>query len=364
MPRISRRKFVKTSLATGAAISAFPTIFVPKSHAAWERKSSVHPNIEDLRVVGITEPKMTRGIEPVSSWERQNEMVDADAVWESIDKLASGLADTRNPDDAWRAIFIKPPRKSWSSTVVAIKTNNIRIQHTRSAVMAKICHALVDTLGVRSSNIHIYDAIHGDSLSADTPFSGLPDGCRIEDDWGGITSPVAVPAPWKGEGGSSKCLGHLADGSVDILINIAMCKGHSTRFGGFTMTMKNHLGTFAPRPAHWLGSQDYLMAINQTPEILGAMDKRTGKVLYPRQQLCLVDALWASKRGPGGMPSHQPNFIAMGVFSPAVDYLLATRFRGDKMGWKPNMEATRRMLTEFGYQESDLPNDGQIVEVS
>jgi hypothetical protein len=147
---------------------------------------------------------------------------------------------------------------------------------------------------------------------------------------------------------------HLVDGSVDILINIAMCKGHSQRFGGFTMTMKNHLGTFSPGPAHSNGGQDYLIAINQTPEILGAMDKKTGKVLYPRQQLCLIDALWASKRGPGGKPTHQPNFLAIGVTSPVVDYQVATKFRGEEMGWEPNMKATHRMLEDFGYDDGDL----------
>ncbi len=111
------------------------------------------------------------------------------------------------------------------------------------------------------------------------------------------------------------------------------------------------------------GSTDYLIAINQTPEILGTIDKQTGKVLYPRQQLCLIDALWASRGGPGGRPTNQPNFLVMGVMSPIVDYLVATRFRGEKLGWEPNMKATRRMLTDFGYEESDLPAGGQIVEV-
>ena len=45
----------------------------------------------------------------------------------------------------------------------------------------------------------------------------------------------------------------------------------------------------------------------------------------------------------------------MGVLSPIVDYLVATRFRGEKMGWQPNMKAIRRMLTEFGYAKNDLP---------
>jgi hypothetical protein len=216
---------------------------------------------------------------------------------------------------------------------------------------------------VRPANLHIYDACHGYEMGKYTPFAGLTGGCRIEDTWGGSTVLTAVPAPWKGSGGRARCLRHLVDGSVDILINIALSKGHSSRFGGFTMTMKNHFGTFSPRPGHQSGNQDYLIAINQTPEILGPLDKKTGEVLYPRQQLCLVDALWASKGGPGGNPSHQPNFLAMGVLSPIVDYQVATQFRGEQMGWEPNMEMTRRMLTEFGYTEADLSAGGNLINV-
>ena len=362
MRRISRRRFVKESIAMGAAIAAFPTVLVPKTRAAWARKTIVHPRVDKLRVVGITDTKRTIASEPRSSWARQNQLVVPEVVWENIDKLASMLAETRNAEEAWRTIFVKPPRKPWSETVVAIKTNNIAQQHTRSAVMAKIVHVLTDTLGVKPFNVHIYDGTDGDSMGKYTPFAGLPEGCRIEDTWGGSTTNTAVPGPWKNTGGKSKCLKHLVDGSVDILINIAMCKGHSQRFGGFTMTMKNHFGTFSPGPGHRNGSQDYLIAINQTPEILGAMDRRTGEVIYPRQQLCLIDALWASRGGPGGKPSQQPNFLAMGVMSPIVDYQVATKFRGERMGWQPNMKATRRMLTDFGYEESDLPARGQIIE--
>jgi len=363
MKRISRRRFIKQAMVTSAALTAFPTVLVRTAPAAWARKTIVHPQVDNLRVVGLADTRMTKALETGISWPRQNELVNTEAVWENIDRLACALAQTRTATEAWRQIFIKPPRKSWGETVVAIKTNNIAQQHTRSAVMAKIVHTLTHTLGVRPANLHIYDACHGYEMGKYTPFAGLAEGCRIEDTWGGSTTPTAVPAPWKGSGGRAKCLSHLVDGSVDILINIALCKGHNSRFGGFTMTMKNHFGTFSPRPGHQDGSQDYLIAINQTPEILGLMDKKTGKVLYPRQQLCLIDALWASRGGPGGNPSHQPNFLAMGVLSPVVDYQLATKFRGEKMGWEPNREMTRRMLTEFGYTEADLPHNGTLIEV-
>ena len=53
----------------------------------------------------------------------------------------------------------------------------------------------------------------------------------------------------------------------------------------------------------------------------------------------------------------------MGVMSPVIDFLLATRFRGEKMGWGYQMEAVRRMLTEFGFNENELPNGARIVEI-
>jgi hypothetical protein len=362
MTEISRRSFIKNAMVVGVAITAFPTVLIRRARASWTERTPVHPNVDNLRVVGITDSRMTKAIEPSISWARQEGLVIRDIVWENMDKLACALAQTRDAKGAWEAIFIKPPRKSWSETVVAIKTNNIGRQHTRSGVMSKVCHTLTDQMGVNPTNIHIYDGSHGSNLSRNTPFAGLPKGCRIEDKWGGIGTSTMVSGPWKYAGTKSECVKYLVDGTVDILINIAMCKGHSQRFGGFTMTMKNHFGTFSPMPGHRDGSLGYLFAINQTPEILGPMDKRTRKVLYPRQQLCLIDALWASKSGPGGNPSHQPNFLAMGVLSPVVDYQVATRFRRDRMGWQPNMGVTRQMLTSFGYDESDLPSGGKLIE--
>ncbi len=340
-----------------------PTIFVPKARATWEKKSIVHPNVNNLRVVGITDPKMTREIRTASSWSLQEKMVVKEAVWENMDRLACGLAETGSPEDAWRAIFIKPPRKSWSDTVVAIKTNNISLQHTRSAVMSKVCHVFTSLLAVKGENIHIYDAVHGGSMKQNTPFAGLPEGVKIEDKWGGVIAEVSVPPPWGDGRRTTRCLRHLADGSVDILVNIALCKGHDENFGGFTMAMKSHVGTFTPWFVHQDEALEYLLAINQTPEILGPMDPSTGRVLYPRQQLCIIDALWASEGGPGGYPRTQPNFLAMGVLAPVLDYVIATRFRKEKMKWTINPGPTRRMLTEFGYQESDLPAGGKLIEI-
>jgi hypothetical protein len=359
MKRMSRREFLRKTIVGGTLLTIPPMIYVPKAHALWAPKTPVHPNIDSLRVVGLTDGKMTRGQDINSAWQHQEKLVVKEVVWENMDKLACALSETTNPREGWQRIFVKPPTKSWSDTVVAIKTNHIYKQHTRSAVMSGVCRTLTNIIGVKPGNIHIYDGCHGRlGLS---PFTDLPRGVRIEDAWGGYSGNASVPKPWKG--GSTRCVKHFVNGTVDILINIAVCKGHADEVGGFTMTMKNHFGTFFPNPGHNDDGMDYLMAINQTPEILGPLDKRTGKVLFPRQQLCIVDALWASKEGPHTLPSAQPNFLAMGVFSPVFDYILATQFRRKKMGWPFHVENTRRFLSDFGYEESDLPSGGKLIEV-
>jgi hypothetical protein len=362
MPDTTRRQFLKAAAVAGG-IAAVPSLFIRKAGAQWARKSIIHPNINNARVVALADPRMTKAKQPVATWSRQEELVELKFVWENIDRLACALTETRNPEEAWRAIFVRPPQKSWSDTVVAVKTNHMgTLQHTRSAVLSKICAVLTKQFQIKPHNIHIYDAADGASMEK-TPFRGLPQGCRIEGDWGGITTSTLVPEPWKDGGGRSKCLKHLVNGSIDILINVALCKGHNDVYGGFSMTMKNHLGTFAPSPAHEKGALEYLIAVNQTPEILGPMDTRTGKILFPRQQLCLVDALWASELGPSGYPRSQPNLLAMGVLSPVMDYLLATRFRAEKMGWDVNRDAARRMVREFGYDENDLGVGGGWIEI-
>ena len=363
MAGITRRQFIRDTAIAGTAIAAVPTLLIRKYPAAWAPGTTVHPNVDNLKVVGIIDSGMTRGAEIEIPWSRQEELVVRDRVWEGMNRLACGLTGLNEPEKAWNTIFVKPPGKSWSDTVVAIKTNNIGRQHTRSAVMSKVCHALTDVVGVKPGNIHIYDACHGGSMQSATPFSGLPEGVRIEGQWGGYSGPAVVNGPWPDAGDTSDCLKQLAEGEVDVLVNISMCKGHSDRFGGFTMTMKNHFGTFHPGPGHRRGGFEYLLAINQTPQILGPMDAKTGKVIFPRQQLCIVDGLWASDYGPRGEPNYQPNFIAMGVLPLVVDYVVATQFRAGKMGWEVNMEAAGRMLTEFGFSKSDLPNGGRLFMV-
>src|SRR3972149_12093032 len=148
MDKISRRSFIKKTAVAAAGISAFPMIFIPKARAQWAPKTIVHPNVDNLRVVGITDAKM---IKPGASAYEVDKFIVQKAIWENIDKLACSLAQTSNPQEAWRTIFIKPPGKSWSDVVVALKFNSVVHlgQETPSAIVAKICHTLINTTGVK-----------------------------------------------------------------------------------------------------------------------------------------------------------------------------------------------------------------------
>lgn len=360
---VSRRDFLKTTVAGAAAFGLAPYAFFPARAEAYSGGAKVHPNISPLRVAGIHDPNMTTDLMPRSSWAQQEQLVNTAQIHANMDRVACALSGEKSPAAAWKAIFVKPPRKNWSEVVVAMKTNNIAQQHTRSPVIAKVCHVFTDIIGVKPANIAIYDARHGGNLSSSTPFKGLPEGVRIENRWGGSNVATSVPAPWKGGTGNAKCLSHLVQNKVDILVNIALCKGHSNAFGGFTMCMKNHFGTFEPGPGHQPdGRADYLIAINKTPEILGRMDPASGNVLFPRQQLCIIDALWGSQGGPGKDSTSQMNRIYMSTFAPAIDYQVATHLRQREMGWRVNTQVAERFLKESGYRPSGLPNGGRIID--
>ena len=128
MSDINRRQFMKKAFAAGTTIAAFPAIIPGAVHAEKPSRVVVHPNVNNLRVVGVTDPKMTTANNPVSTWATQDQLVSKEAVWRNMDKLACGLAEVRNSTQAWQSIFMKPPGKTWSDTTVAIKTNNIGIK--------------------------------------------------------------------------------------------------------------------------------------------------------------------------------------------------------------------------------------------
>lgn len=359
--KLTRRSFIRTAATGAVAAGAAPMLFSPRKAHGFAG-GDTHPRISALRVVGVHDDNMTNEKQPRVSWDQQEKLVRTDVVRTNMDKMACALAQEKNPDKAWRTIFVKPPGKNWSDVTVAIKTNHIFVQRTRSAVVASVCNALTNHVGVKGQNIFIYDACHGDNMSRKTPFKGLPEGTNLANKWGGYNTDVTVPEPYFDGTKKTKCLDHLVKDEVDILVDIALCKGHGMQFGGFTMSCKNHFGTFNPRPGHGKGGgADYLLGINKTPHLLGEMDSK-GNLKFPRQQLCIIDTLWGSERGPSGGTQVQPNRIFMGTLPGALDYQVATKFRRDTMGWRINDRVIDRFLTEFGLKPDNLPNNGQIID--
>jgi hypothetical protein len=127
-------------------------------------------------------------------------------------------------------------------------------------------------------------------------------------------------------------------------------KGHGTSGNGnFTLSMKNHYGTFDPAmhndASNYL-TRNYIFAINQSDPILGGTP--------PRQQLCIVDSLWAETSGNNGPPDANPySRLVMGTFGPAVDYLTIKKIREPIMSATHNAAVVNAIMPAFGYTATD-----------
>ncbi|MBD3390578.1 MAG: DUF362 domain-containing protein, partial [Chitinivibrionales bacterium] len=180
--------------------------------------------------------------------------------------------------------------------------------------------------------------------------NGLPAGIGIGDRvslLGGRQS-ASFPPPYTACT-AAQCAKHIADGTIDILVNFAINKGHENPSGA-TLTMKNHLGTFVPHPPSGAASDphadlDYIFSVNKSDAIVGGTP--------PRQRLCIIDSLWAMVHGPQGAPNKNTYRLIMGTFAPAVDYYTVKRIREEEMGGTHGDEHVARYLTAFGYSESD-----------
>jgi hypothetical protein len=265
-----------------------------------------------------------------------------------MDAMAMQLANQTTADAAWKAIF-RTGKSSWAATKVAIKVNCIEPKNMASvAVLQKFCNIFTG-FGVLPTNIFIYD---GSSLGA----AGIPtlaayfsttDTTKIQAVAGnnsilGGTTNATIPGET-----AAACTADIANGTIDILVNVANNKGHGMAFtGNATLCMKNHFGTFPP--TH---DTNYIFNINKSDAILGGTPVR--------QQLCFIDSLLANTNSNTGNPNAQPNFLIMGVFGPAVDYLTCKKVREGSaasggMGLT-NLNDTiiDQYITSFGYSTTD-----------
>jgi hypothetical protein len=326
-------------MATGISVSGKETasghVYVPRM--------AVNPAIDNLRVVCGMNPAMVKG-DP-ASWEMaaQNEPVDGAQVDRTLDAMAVRLSGKADAAEAWKTIFRKPEAKGWPSVIAAIKVNCIGKNHPRVAVVNKICVEL-NKLGVDFKNVYIYDGCHN-AGPLYSPFVGigLPAGVVVSDKDKAMGGTVKIAIPDK-KNGSFHCTKMIADGTVDILVNIAMNKSHDSKLGETTLTLKNHAGTFEPKHIHFGGGLDYILAFSKSNALWGGSPVR--------QQLCIVDSIWGSKKGgPFVIPDTRLDRLVMGTFSGAVDYLTAKKIREPLMGVTHG--PIDRFLTDFGYTENE-----------
>lgn len=365
----SRRDFLKVSAAGAAAATLGAGAGrAEAATGAWTDGMRVNPAIDNLRVICCHDPQMVNKQHNEISWlndrndtavqrmTNQNDAANTATIQANLDEMAKALVNTSDASAAWAAIF-QEPSSGYANARVAIKVNCIAVNHPRLAVVDKVCRVL-NSLGVPFANMTIYDGCHNASPEYGS-FVGtrLPDGVVVSsrsNSLGGTTD-APVPRPRTSDPSNEEnhsCTADIATGAVDILVNVAVNKGHSSWNGNCTLTMKNHYGTFAADD-HGSTSDfvnrgmSYIIGINQSDAILGGTPCR--------QQLCIIDSLWAGTGGPGGAPNTSPHRLIMGTFGPAVDYLTVMKIREDVMGVGHN-DYVDNFLPAFGYSTTERDN--------
>jgi hypothetical protein len=355
----SRRKFLKMS-AVGAAGLAACKLTSEDDHPQekiYADDIQINPRIHNLRVA------MTRGSSMVNqpvpdAWDFDvvNDNINRSTVHANMDAMARYLTQASSADSAWAGIFRKPEAKTWEQVRVALKVNCIEPkQMPKIAIVEKICLEL-NRLGASYSNMVVWDGGHnayGDNkYSPYRDGNGLPAGVEVSR-WNellGGTATTYVPAPYYG---NADCTADIANGNIDILVNFAVNKGHGSSRGSTTLSMKNHFGTFDPSLGHVGDPQaefNYLIGMNRSEAIVGGNP--------PRQQLVVMDSIYAMTHGPtGDPPNRSPYALLMGTFGPAVDYATAKLIREKEMGEEgeelPHSEYMEQFITAFGYTQEE-----------
>ncbi len=352
MAKQNRRDFLKTSAAGAAGIMVAGSKLSPvqAKEYGWYKGRQINPDIDNLRVVCCHDQEIIIGTIG-SSFSSQNSAIDTDRVHYDMDLMAKFLAQKNTPPEAWATIFQQPSGKQWSQVKVAIKVNAIYsgLMH-HIAIIDKICREL-NSLGVPYSNIIIYD---GDSSAAGsnkyTPYAGgngLPSGVIVSsgDNSLGDTTTIQLPNPSNpSQTVNYSCVKDIANGTIDLLINCAVNKGHGSTYGSCTLCMKNHIGTIKYKCP---SSVTDLTNINSHDAIIGGTP--------PRQQLCIMDSILAAKGGPSSSPTNPPPYrIAMGTFGPAVDFLTVKKIREELNNWSHPENTVNKFLTNNDYTEQEV----------
>jgi hypothetical protein len=341
---MNRRSFLSKSIGRSIAlgVGCTGTNDVTKSlpeSPVWQDDFQINPAINNRKVVCCNDPNMIDITDDASTFARQNASINNERVSQNMDTMVERLTGKTGASQAWATIFRKPETKSWKEVKAAIKVNgfNIRIM-PRIAIVGKVCNELIN-LGMRAENISVYDAGHGATGDRKyTPYigNGLPAGTVVSDGKQHGTTMV----------GEERQACTMMVLESDILVNCAVNKGHGQLgLGCFTLTMKNHIGTIkfsCPTITEMVNQ-------NKSAAIIGGSPVR--------QQLCIVDSLWASETGPNDPPSHVTNRIVMGTLGPLVDVAVARNIREKIMEASHNDWVIASICEDFGYDESDIEWD-------
>jgi hypothetical protein len=338
--KTSRRNFLKVSTAgtAGLAIGGIPALSEASSNG-WINGKAINPNISNTRIVCCYDTKMFKST-PGTTFASQNTAVNSAQVSADMDAMAMSLAQKATADEAWKTIFMSS--KSWAATKVAIKVNCVASQNMpRMAIINKLCREL-GKIGVAPANIIIYDGC-SNANSGYSSYCSLTDTTKtpavVSNGNGSLGGTTSIPVP--GLSGNYVCTAQIANGTIDILINVSVNKGHTAEYGTQTMCMKNHYGTFTPIPIHGTAG---LFAINKCAAIVGGNPVR--------QQLCIVDSLLAN--GISNADATLYSRIAMGTLAPIVDYACVKNIREKVMNRTHNATVVNRFLSDFGYASTDV----------
>ncbi|MBN1601245.1 MAG: DUF362 domain-containing protein [Chitinispirillaceae bacterium] len=350
---IDRRSFLKTSVAGAAGLSVTVPgaqsilASAPANGFVWTDKMPINPDIDNMRVICMHDPLMYNKSN-ADSFSAQNKIADEKRVYENLDKMAMALSNKTTADDAWKTIFRSS--KAWADTKVMVKINTVSNKmQARAAIVKKIVDVLIG-FGVQPKNIVLFDGQGGNwkdfqsvtSLTDDTKIRGT-----MSNKYDSLGGRASISIPDISSGYAPK---DLVDGVTDIIVNIAVNKGHDSNFniGKTTLCLKNHFGTFLQSSgmAMHLHSTNGLININKIAATVGGNPVR--------QQLCIIDSIWAAKKGPDTAITHKPDRIVMGTFAGAVDYCCVKKIREEIMNvTNHETEVIPKFLTSFGYKETD-----------
>jgi hypothetical protein len=361
----TRRNFLKLSAAGTAGLALLNTEKTFAKTTAWPTngtKLAINPNISNTRVISCLDPTMlTTQTPPGYTFAQQIALVNETKVLSNLDLMAIKLAtSTANPNptaaQAWALIFQKPTAKAWNAVKVAIKINCINMENMPHLAILKKLSTVLTGLGVAATNIFVYDGCAagdnagGAQTTKYAAYFSTTDTTKIAGQvsnlnslMGGTINTTPVPVL-----GNHTCTANISNGTIDILINCAVNKGHAKYAGGTTLCLKNHFGTFAPD--HGGVVADNILGFNKSDAIIGGTP--------PRQQLCIIDSLVGDiNDNPDGTPTKVVNRLIMGTFAPVIDYLTTMNVRKPIMVGtgtdKHDYTVINRFLTDFGYAITD-----------